>query len=142
MHPAARDGHAGADDLPGSNFDIGTGVTALLVAALAACKLMPRWLLLAWNALGTVLLLAILAIAVASLPTFAAYGREPVRLNTSDRPFPVRVAAGGFGQRRCFGPRAAVAAALVTWYARPCSLAPFISFFAAMTAARFRGGQL
>jgi hypothetical protein len=38
--------------------------------------------LLGWNALGTFLLIAVVTIAVASLPVFAAFGREPARLNT------------------------------------------------------------
>ena len=72
----------------GNNLDIVTGTSALVVAALAAWDLAPRWLLLAWNALGSLLLVAILVIAVASLPAFAAYGSEPVRLNTWIAYFP------------------------------------------------------
>lgn len=72
----------------GSNFDIVSGLSAVLVGALAARELAPRWLLLAWNALGSVLLVLILVIAVASLPSFAAYGREPARLNTWVAYFP------------------------------------------------------
>lgn len=72
----------------GSNFDIVSGVTALLVGALAAYELAPRWLLLAWNVLGSGLLVVILVIAVASLPRFALYGSEPVRLNTWIAYFP------------------------------------------------------
>ena len=98
----------------GSNFDIVTGVSAIIVAALAARGLAPRWLLLAWNALGSLLLVAILVIAVASLPTFAAFGSEPARLNTWVAYFPVRLVAGGAGERGGFGARAAVAAAVAT----------------------------
>jgi len=72
----------------GMNFDITTGATALLVAALAARGWAPRWLLLGWNALGTLLLVVILTIAVVSLPAFAAFGHEPARLNTWVAYFP------------------------------------------------------
>ena len=83
MHQAARDGTMPPQmTYTGSNFDIVTGVSAIIVAALAARGLAPRWLLLAWNALGSLLLVAILVIAVASLPAFAAFGSEPALLNT------------------------------------------------------------
>ncbi len=83
MHQAAREGTMPVQmTFTGSNFDIVTGATALLVALLAAFGRAPRWLVFAWNVLGSVLLVAILAIAVASLPAFAAFGREPERLNT------------------------------------------------------------
>jgi hypothetical protein len=83
MHRAATDGVMPEQmSFMGLNFDIVTGATALVVGALAARRLAPRWLLLAWNALGTALLLTILIIAVASMPLFGAFGREPQRLNT------------------------------------------------------------
>jgi len=83
MHQAALEGTMPQQmTYTGLNFDIVTGVTALLVALLAARGLAPRWLLLAWNTLGTLLLVAIIMIAVASLPVFAAFGHEPARVNT------------------------------------------------------------
>jgi hypothetical protein len=89
MHQAAIDGTMPEQmTYTGLNFDIVTGATALLVAALAARGLAPRWLLWAWNVLGTLLLAAILLIAVASLPAFAAFGREPARVNTWVAYFP------------------------------------------------------
>jgi hypothetical protein len=72
----------------GYNFDIVSGVSALVVGALAAWGYAPRWLLLAWNALASGLLLAILVIAVASLPYFRAFGSEPSRVNTWVAYFP------------------------------------------------------
>jgi hypothetical protein len=72
----------------GWNFDITSGIGALLVAALIARGRAPRWLLLAWNAWGTLLLLAIVIIAVASLPMFGAFGSEPASLNTWVAYFP------------------------------------------------------
>jgi hypothetical protein len=89
MHQAARDGTMPAQmTYTGSNFDILTGGSAILVAALAARGLAPRWLLVTWNALGSLLLVAIIVIAVASLPRFAAFGSEPVHLNTWVAYFP------------------------------------------------------
>lgn len=89
MHRAATDGTMPEQmTFTGSNFDIVTGITALLVAALAARDLAPRWLLLAWNALGTLLLITILVIAVASLPTFGLFGRKPEQLNAWVAYFP------------------------------------------------------
>lgn len=89
MHQAALEGTMPEQmTYTGLNFDIVTGSTALVVALLAARDLAPRWLLWAWNALGTLLLLAILIIAVASLPAFAAFGREPAQVNTWVAHFP------------------------------------------------------
>lgn len=83
MHQAAAEGVMPPQmTFTGMNFDIATGVTALFVAALAARGWAPRWLLLAWNASGTLLLVVVVTIAVASLPAFAAFGHEPARLNT------------------------------------------------------------
>jgi hypothetical protein len=89
MHRAATDGAMPEQmTFTGNNLDIVTGITALVVAALAARDLAPRWLLLAWNALGTLLLITILVIAVASLPTFGLFGRNPEQLNTWVAYFP------------------------------------------------------
>ena len=89
MHRAAAEGTMPPQmTYTGSNFDIVTGITALLVGALAATGRAPRWLLLGWNTLGTGLLVAILVIAVASLPTFRAFGSEPTLVNTWVAYFP------------------------------------------------------
>ena len=89
MHRAASDGAMPPQmTFTGSNFDIVTGATAIVVAALAAWGRAPRWLLLSWNALGTALLVVILVIAVASLPAIGAFGHQPARLNTWVAYFP------------------------------------------------------
>jgi hypothetical protein len=62
----------------GWNFDIATGITALVLLPIAGR--VPRSLLRAWNLAGAFLLVVILAIAVASTPLVAAFGRD--RLNT------------------------------------------------------------
>jgi hypothetical protein len=89
MHRAAVEGTMPLQmTYTGSNFDIVTGASALLVGALAAWGRAPRWLLLGWNTLGSGLLVAILIIAVASLPTFQAFGSDPSRVNTWVAYFP------------------------------------------------------
>jgi len=64
------------------NFDVVSGVGAVVLAALLYAGRAPRAVLLAWNALGAALLLNIIVIAVLSTPTFAAFGSAPERLNT------------------------------------------------------------
>jgi len=89
MHRAATEGTMPVQmTYTGANFDIATGATALVIALLVARRALPGWLIIAWNALGSALLLAILAIAVASLPGFAAFGKQPERLNTWIAYFP------------------------------------------------------
>lgn len=89
MHQAAVEGTMPPQmTYTGYNFDIATGASALLVATLALFGRAPRWLLIAWNGLGSLLLLAILTIAVVSLPVFGLFGREPERLNTWIAYFP------------------------------------------------------
>jgi len=63
----------------GRNFDIVTGITALVVAALVASGRAGRGLVTVWNVVGLALLLNIIAVAVLSTPFFAYFG--PDRLN-------------------------------------------------------------
>jgi len=79
MHQAAVDGvMPNVMSFSGSNFDIVTGVTALIVAPLAARG--SRRLLWAWNVMGALLLANIMIIAVRATPIIAAFG--PDALNT------------------------------------------------------------
>ena len=64
----------------GRNFDIVTGVTAIIVAVLIQRGIAGRAVVSMWNVLGAALLANILFVAVASTPIFAAFG--PDRLNT------------------------------------------------------------
>jgi hypothetical protein len=83
MHTAASAGVMPAQmSFSGWNFDIVTGATAIVVAPLAAFGLVPRRLLLAWNALGSVLLAVIVVIAVASAPPLLAFGADAEHANT------------------------------------------------------------
>jgi hypothetical protein len=64
----------------GRNFDIVSGILAIVVAWMSLRSSRSRPAVLAWNIVGTVLLLNIVTVAIASLPVFAAFG--PNRLNT------------------------------------------------------------
>jgi hypothetical protein len=89
MHQAAVEGVMPPQmTYTGSNFDIVSGATAILVGALAWLDRAPRALLLAWNALGSLLLAIVVGIALASMPPWAAFGNEPERLNAWVAYFP------------------------------------------------------
>lgn len=64
----------------GRNFDIVTGLTAIVVAWALHRGVGGRRLAMAWNILGTLLLVNIIAVAAASTPLVAAFG--PDALNT------------------------------------------------------------
>lgn len=77
MHQWSREGALPVQmTLAGQNWDIITGAAALLVAPLAARS---RGLVLAWNVLGLLLLINIVAVAVMSMP-------GPLRLFAADPP--------------------------------------------------------
>lgn len=89
MHKAADEGTMPIQmTFTGLNFDIVTGVSALVIALLVTRGYAPRWLLVGWNTLGSLLLMAIVAIAIASLPLFRAFGDEPAQINTWVAYFP------------------------------------------------------
>ena len=51
----------------GYNFDIITGLTAVILASFA--RVAPKWLVIAWNLMGLVLLAVVMGIAAISFPT-------------------------------------------------------------------------
>ena len=62
----------------GRNFDVVSGVTALLLGAWLATGRRSRGLVLAWNVLGVLLLANIIAVALLSAPTpFRVFMNEP-----------------------------------------------------------------
>jgi hypothetical protein len=63
----------------GRNFDVLTGASAIVVAALVAAGLAGRRLVMAWNIAGLLLLANIVVVAILSTPRFAVFG--PDRLN-------------------------------------------------------------
>jgi hypothetical protein len=83
MHETARAGVMPEQmTYSGRNFDIITGVTALLLAAWLRIGRPPRTLVAAWNVMGLLLLANIVTVAVMSTPQFAAFGSTPDRVNT------------------------------------------------------------
>jgi hypothetical protein len=89
MHRAASEGIMPMQmSFSGYNFDILTGITAILVAWLVKRGKGGQRLVLAWNVLGFLLLLNILSIAIASTPVFRAFGDSPDRVNTWVAYFP------------------------------------------------------
>jgi hypothetical protein len=104
MHQAAAEGTMPEQmTFTGANFDILTGISAILVAVLASYGRASRPLVLAFNLLGSALLLAIGAIAIASLPMFHAFGTEPARLNTWVADFPFVLLPAGLVSSALFG---------------------------------------
>jgi hypothetical protein len=63
----------------GRNFDIVTGITALVLAIVMTVVRVPKAIVAAWNVLGLILLANILAVAMLSTPMFAYFGTD--RLN-------------------------------------------------------------
>ena len=63
----------------GRNFDIVTGITAIILAILVWRGLAGRHLVRLWNLMGLALLANIVTVAIISTPRFAAFG--PNRLN-------------------------------------------------------------
>ncbi|HEX7981158.1 MAG TPA: hypothetical protein VF461_21295 [Gemmatimonadaceae bacterium] len=62
----------------GRNFDLVTGITAILLGAWLATGRRSRRLVLAWNVLGTLLLANIVVVALLSAPTpFRVFMNEP-----------------------------------------------------------------
>ncbi len=88
MHAAASAGVMPRQmSYSGWNFDIVTGITALLVAPLAAFGGVTRSALLAWNALGSALLLVIVIVAVVSSPPWLAFGADNANTWVAYAPF-------------------------------------------------------
>ena len=89
MHRAAVEGVMPKQmSYTGWNFDILTGVTAILLAPAISTGRVPRWLVGAWNALGAALLLNVVIVAIASTPMFRAFGKAPGKVNTFVAFFP------------------------------------------------------
>jgi hypothetical protein len=87
MHAAASEGTMpSVMSYSGYNFDIVTGASALLVGALLQ-RGAPRTLAYAWNALGAVLLLVIIGVALLSSPMVRAFGDAQVNTWVAYVPF-------------------------------------------------------
>jgi hypothetical protein len=87
MHEAASQGVMPmVMSFGGYNFDIVTGATALVLGLALYFRSLPRGVVLAWNALGVLLLFNVVTIAVAALPVFGAFG--PANINEWVAHFP------------------------------------------------------
>jgi hypothetical protein len=88
MHRAYVEGiMPGQMSYSGRNFDIITGLTAIVLAIALARYRVPRWIIRAWNVLGTVLLINIMVIAVLSMPMFHRFGMDRLNVWVADPPF-------------------------------------------------------
>ena len=85
----------------GRNIDILTGVLAIPVALAALRSRAPRWLIVAWNVIGTLTLVNIVGVAIAATPVFAAFGQDHLNTWVADAPYvflpTVLVPAAAFG---------------------------------------------
>ena len=88
MHQAAISGLMPVQmSYSGRNFDILTGILAIPVALVALRSRPSRRIIIAWNVVGTLLLVNILTIAVASTPVFAAFGPDHLNTWVADAPY-------------------------------------------------------
>jgi len=71
----------------GRNFDILTGVTALVVAPLVWSGRGGRWLVSAWNVVGLALLMNVVTVAILGTPRFQYFGREHLNVWVMQPPF-------------------------------------------------------
>jgi hypothetical protein len=71
----------------GYNFDIVTGISAIVVAVLVKTRVGGARLAALWNIVGVALLANILGIAIASTPVFAAFGPEQLNVWVFEPPF-------------------------------------------------------
>ncbi len=88
LHRAYVDGlMPGQMSYAGRNFDIITGILAILVGAWAQRGPIPKAAAWSFNLIGFALLLNIVAIAIASTPLFAAFGPEALNTWVTQIPF-------------------------------------------------------
>ena len=71
----------------GRNFDIVTGATAIIVAALVWSGRGGRRLVTAWNVLGLALLANIVTVAILATPRFRYFGDDSLNTFVMDPPF-------------------------------------------------------
>lgn len=88
MHHAAREGVMPVQlSYSGLNFDILTGGTAVLVAALAYWNRASRNLVLIWNLMGIGFLTVVVGIALVSMPFVHAFGVDQMNTWVTIAPF-------------------------------------------------------
>ncbi len=88
MHAMAERGVMPAQmSYSGRNFDIVTGISALVVAALVARGAAGRRTVALWNIVGAGLLLNVVVVAILSTPTFRLFGDDALNTWVADPPF-------------------------------------------------------
>jgi hypothetical protein len=89
MHRAYEEGiMPGQMSYSGYNFDIVTGITAIIVAGLLLAGRMPAWGVRLWNWMGLALLVNVVVIANLSTPMpFRVFMNEPANVWISHAPF-------------------------------------------------------
>jgi hypothetical protein len=71
----------------GRNFDILTGISAIVVGALVAAGRAGGRLVLIWNVVGLALLINVVTVAILSLPLFSYFGAEHLNTFVTYPPF-------------------------------------------------------
>jgi hypothetical protein len=71
----------------GRNFDVVTGVTALIVAPLVLAGRAGRRLVVAWNVLGLILVLNVVTVGILSTPRFRYFGEDRLNVWITYPPF-------------------------------------------------------
>ena len=71
----------------GLNFDIVTGVLAIVVGILAAMGVVGRGIIAAWNVLGLALLINVVTVAILGTPRFRYFGPDQVNVWVTYPPF-------------------------------------------------------
>jgi hypothetical protein len=88
MHQASNDGIMPVVmSYSGYNFDIVSGITALVLGVALALGSVPRVVIVAWNVLGLVLLVIIGTVAFSASPIFRAFGPENVNVWVTRFPY-------------------------------------------------------
>jgi hypothetical protein len=88
LHRAAHEGTMPIEmSFSGYNFDIVSGASAVIVALAFAYTGVRPWLAWLWNAIGVLLLLNVVGIAIAATPTFHAFGPEHLNVWVTQPPF-------------------------------------------------------
>jgi hypothetical protein len=71
----------------GLNFDIITGVLAIVVGILAAMGVVGRGIIAAWNVLGLALLINVVTVAILGTPRFRYFGPDQLNVWVTYPPF-------------------------------------------------------
>lgn len=88
MHQAAVEGvMPGQMTWTGWNFDIVTGISAIVLGLWLRNGTPPRVVVRAWNVLGFLLLLNVVTVAIVSLPPFARFGPDAVNTWVAESPY-------------------------------------------------------